>query len=181
MLQGKLLGKAVAVVDLKGDNNCAGGAQAPAFATSYQGSQLFVYHDVSAGGGGGVLAVSWHAWLAEGRGLAHPKRTSPRHTHAPSPSRAYPPPPPPPPHIKTTNAERRPKQTGQSIVKNFRKNVITPFFVRYARTQGKTLRADVFGDALDELLTKQLGATLTKLEPPKNLKIFTVPVTVARD
>lgn len=111
VLQGPLSGKAVAIVGPKGDPKCAGEQQAPAIATSYAGSQVFVYH--------------------------------------------------------------------QSVVEKFRKDVLTPFFARYARRElNARLDEKAFLDALNALQVTQLTSTLTLLSPPNQIRTYSVGVQV---
>jgi hypothetical protein len=63
-----------------------------------------------------------------------------------------------------------------AAVDDFRKSVLTPFFVNYAKAQKKTLDATKFYNALKSLQAKQLTAVLTYLAPANELPIWAVNV-----
>ncbi|KAI8469909.1 MAG: hypothetical protein J3K34DRAFT_422397 [Monoraphidium minutum] len=62
-------------------------------------------------------------------------------------------------------------------VDDFRTGVLGPFFVNYAKKQGKTLDQAKFLTELKSLQGKHLGATLTNLAPANSLELFTVSIT----
>lgn len=66
-------------------------------------------------------------------------------------------------------------------VKDFRKDVVTPFFVKYARAHGKTLDAAKFYSDLEALHAKHLGATLRLLSPANALPLWSVEVKTTED
>jgi hypothetical protein len=57
----------------------------------------------------------------------------------------------------------------------FRKNVLTDFFVK----KSSNLNAEAFNTQLNALLTTQLGATLTLLDPANKINLISVDVTTA--
>ncbi|GBF99831.1 hypothetical protein Rsub_12946 [Raphidocelis subcapitata] len=66
-------------------------------------------------------------------------------------------------------------------VGDFRKEVLAPWFVRYAEWRGKKIDQGKYLKALNDLQTKQLGATLKFLSPANSLPIYTVEVTTKDD
>jgi len=61
-------------------------------------------------------------------------------------------------------------------VDDFRKTVLTRFFVDYAKKQGKTLDATKFYNDLKSLQSKQLAAVLTLLAPANAVPIWSVKI-----
>jgi len=70
------------------------------------------------------------------------------------------------------------KQTAQSqAADDFRSQVLTPFFVNYAKKQGKTITADEFLKKLRSIQAQHLATTLKYLEPANALPVWSVTVT----
>lgn len=65
------------------------------------------------------------------------------------------------------------------LVGSYRENVLTSWFVSYAKSNGKTLDSAAFLKALTDLQGAQLGATLANLSPVKDLIVWTVTLNVA--
>ncbi|GBF95124.1 hypothetical protein Rsub_07708 [Raphidocelis subcapitata] len=107
-LLGPLSGKAAAIIDAQGSENCAK-KRNPAIPSTYGPSQVFTYHAYAVG--------------------------------------------------------------------LLRKDVLAPYFVKFAEKKGKTLDEAAFLADLQALQGAQLTATLQNLSPVKNLKLFSVPLT----
>jgi hypothetical protein len=66
----------------------------------------------------------------------------------------------------------------QAVV-DARNNMLSPWFVKYAKSQGKTIDLETFKTALNAILDVQLGATLAAVSPLNSVRVWTVPLTVA--
>lgn len=63
-------------------------------------------------------------------------------------------------------------------VEDFRREVLTPFFVKYGKKHGHAIDATAFNNALKTLQAKQLRSTLTYLTPANALPLWSVTVAV---
>jgi hypothetical protein len=151
IMQGPLAGEAIAAVESTGA--CPG--YSPAIPPSHGGSQVFIYHQ--------KVRPRW--WRGGDEEPADARTGQPQGPQWPLCTR------PTPAALPVSNPCAPPQ-----AVEDFRRDVIAPFFVRYAKKQGKALDAGAFNAKLKSLQATQLAATLKYLEPANALPIW--PVTI---
>jgi hypothetical protein len=62
-------------------------------------------------------------------------------------------------------------------VDDFRKSVLVPFFVRFAKTEGKALDPARFANTLKSVQGQHLASTLKLLDPANAVPLWPVSIT----
>jgi hypothetical protein len=131
--------------------------QQPGIATAYTASQLFVYHQaVRVRAAPPARPRGGHPTLLPGPSVACTCGAAVDSALGLSPDST--------PLLLPPS----PRNTIQAA-QDYRVKTLTPWFVSYATSNGKTLDAKAFSDAFVALHNKQLGATLSLLQPVANL------------